>query len=80
MTVEEGEDVARLLNGLVEAGDLLMLHVQRIDWDPRAATFARECWLESRAKATANDDAAKYWPRDAPGTTQDAHADPQEGT
>jgi hypothetical protein len=63
--IDEAEDMARTINGLVEAGDLLMRHVQRIEWDARPANFARECWLESRAKATANDDAAKFWPRDA---------------
>ena len=57
--LDTGEDVARLINGLVEAGDLLMLHVQRIDFDPRAANMARECWLESRA-GISGDDTPKY--------------------
>jgi hypothetical protein len=62
------EDVARLINGLVEAGDLLYGHVQRIAWDPAAANMARECWLESRA-ALSGDHEPKYVAPPAPGTT-----------
>lgn len=68
---DTSEDVARLINGLVEAGDLLMLHVQRIDWNPAAANMARECWLESRA-ALSGDHGQKRCPRVSPASPSSA--------
>jgi hypothetical protein len=65
MEMPEAEDVARLINGLVEAGDLLMRHVQRIEWDGRLANLVRECWMESRA-ALSGDTGVKRWPADWP--------------
>ena len=50
-----------MINGLVEAGDLLFGHVQRTDWDPTCANVARECWLESRA-ALSGDHTPKHYP------------------
>lgn len=57
---EVEEDTARLFHGLIEAGDLLFQHVQRIEWNPAASTMARECWLESRCKVSGDDTAKRY--------------------
>ena len=62
---ETDEAFARLVNGLVEAGDILFGHAQRIDFNPAAANMARESWMESRA-ALSGDHEPKHYPEDWP--------------
>jgi hypothetical protein len=57
----EDEEIARHVHGLIEAGEMLFQHAQRIDWDPAAANMARSCWLESVA-ALNGDTAPKPFP------------------
>jgi hypothetical protein len=51
----DAEYLARLINGLVEAGEMLLRNVQRIDYDPAPSNYARECWRESREAVSAKD-------------------------